>query len=116
MIKTDAVLGVVFALFAAVGFSVKAILIKLAYLDHVDPITLLALRMAFSLPFFVFAALWVNRGNHLPLKRQDWLAVLMLGLAGYYLSSFLDFLGLLYITAGLERLILFLYPTSVVSG
>lgn len=114
MIKSDAVLGVFFALFAAVGFSAKAILIKLAYLDHVDAITLLALRMAFSLPFFVFAAFWVNRGNHLPLKRQDWIAVLMLGLAGYYLSSFLDFLGLLYITAGLERLILFLYPTLTV--
>jgi drug/metabolite transporter (DMT)-like permease len=114
LIKSDAVLGVIFALFAAVGFSAKAILIKLAYLDHVDPITLLALRMAFSLPFFVFAAFWVNRENHLPLKRQDWIAVLMLGLAGYYLSSFLDFLGLLYITAGLERLILFLYPTMTV--
>lgn len=114
MIKTDAVLGVIFALIAAVGFSAKAILIKLAYLDHVDPITLLALRMTFSLPFFVFAAFWVNRGNHPPLKRQDWVAVLLLGLAGYYLSSFLDFLGLLYITAGLERLILFLYPTLTV--
>ena len=114
MIKSDAVLGVIFALFAAVGFSAKAILIKLAYLDHVDPITLLALRMAFSLPFFVFAAFWVNRGNHMSLERQDWIAVLLLGLAGYYLASFLDFLGLLYISAGLERLILFLYPTMTV--
>lgn len=114
MIKSDAVLGVIFALFAAVGFSAKAILIKLAYLEHVDPITLLALRMAFSLPFFVFAAFWVNRGNHMSLERQDWIAVLLLGLAGYYLASFLDFLGLLYISAGLERLILFLYPTMTV--
>ena len=96
------------------GFSAKAILIKLAYLEHVDPITLLALRMAFSLPFFVFAAFWVNRGNHMSLERQDWIAVLLLGLAGYYLASFLDFLGLLYISAGLERLILFLYPTMTV--
>lgn len=104
----------IFALFAAIGFSAKAILIKLAYLDHVDAITLLALRMAFAVPFFIVVAIWVNRRNAAPLKRQDWIAVITLGLLGYYLSSFLDFLGLLYITAGLERLILFLYPTMTV--
>jgi len=114
LIKTDAVLGVFFALFAAIGFSAKAILIKLAYLDHVDAITLLALRMAFSVPFFIIAAIWVNRRDAEPLNKKDWLVVLVLGLLGYYLSSFLDFLGLLYITAGLERLILFLYPTLTV--
>ena len=99
---------------AAVGFSAKAILIKLAYLDHVDAITLLALRMVFSVPFFVAVAIWVNRRQSVPLKRQDWIAVVALGLLGYYLSSFLDFLGLQYISAGLERLILFLYPTMTV--
>lgn len=103
-----------FALLAAIGFSAKAILIKLAYLDHVDAITLLALRMAFALPFFTGVAIWLNFRVHPPLKLQDWIAVLLLGLMGYYLSSFLDFLGLLYITAGLERLILFLYPTMTV--
>ena len=110
----DRLFGVIFALIAAIGFSAKAILIKLAYLDHVDAITLLALRMAFSVPFFVAVAIWVNRRNSEPLKRQDWLAVVALGLLGYYLSSFLDFLGLQYISAGLERLILFLYPTMTV--
>lgn len=110
----DTFFGVIFALIAAVGFSAKAILIKLAYLDHVDAITLLALRMVFSVPFFVAVAIWVNRRNSTPLKRQDWFAVLGLGLIGYYLSSFLDFLGLQYISAGLERLILFLYPTMTV--
>jgi len=110
----DALFGVIFALFAAVGFSAKAILIKLAYLDHVDAITLLALRMVFSVPFFVAAAIWASRRHAEPLKRQDWIAVLVLGLLGYYLSSFLDFLGLQYISAGLERLILFLYPTMTV--
>lgn len=110
----DRLFGVIFALIAAVGFSAKAILIKLAYLDHVDAITLLALRMMFSVPFFVAVAIWVNRRNSEPLKRQDWLAVVALGLLGYYLSSFLDFLGLQYISAGLERLILFLYPTMTV--
>ena len=106
--------GVIFAVFAAVGFSAKAILIKLAYIEQVDAITLLALRMAFALPFFVVAAVWVNRKNSIPLSQKDWIAVVVLGLLGYYLSSLLDFLGLLYITAGLERLILFLYPTMTV--
>ena len=106
--------GVFFALFAAVGFSAKSIFIKLAYLDHVDAITLLALRMAFALPFFVIVAIWLQRRNAFSLTRQDWIAVLGLGLLGYYFSSFLDFLGLLYISAGLERLILFVYPTLTV--
>jgi drug/metabolite transporter (DMT)-like permease len=106
--------GVVFALFAAVGFSAKAILVKLAYLEHVDAITLLALRMVFSVPFFIGIALWAGMHHAVPLGKQDKLLVLALGLIGYYLSSFLDFLGLQYITAGLERLILFLYPTMTV--
>lgn len=110
----DTFLGVLFALLASVGFSVKSILIKLAYLDQVDAITLLALRMAFAVPFFVAVAIWLNGRDAVSLKRQDWYAVILLGLVGYYLSSFLDFLGLLYISAGLERLILFLYPTMTV--
>ena len=114
MINRDTFSGVIFALIAAVGFSAKAILVKLAYLYHVDAITLLALRMVFSVPFFVAVAIWVNRRHAVPLKQQDWLAVIALGLLGYYLSSFLDFLGLQYISAGLERLILFLYPTMTV--
>ena len=79
MINRDTVFGVIFALFAAVGFSAKAILIKLAYLDHVDAITLLALRMVFSVPFFVLVAIWINRRDHAPLERQDWGAVIVLG-------------------------------------
>jgi drug/metabolite transporter (DMT)-like permease len=114
LINQDALLGVFFALLAAVGFSAKAILVKLAYLDRVDAVTLLALRMAFSVPFFIGVALWARRQHADPLSRQDWMLVLILGLIGYYLSSFLDFLGLEYISAGLERLILFLYPTITV--
>lgn len=112
--KRDYYLGVAFALLAAVGFSGKAILIKLAYLDHVDAVTLLALRMAFSVPFFIGVAWWAGRRHAAPLGKHDRLLVLALGLVGYYLSSFLDFLGLQYISAGLERLILFLYPTMTV--
>ena len=110
----DVFLGVVFALLAAVGFSAKAILVKLAYLDHVDAVTLLALRMVFSVPFFICVALWARRHHSEPLNTHDRLLVLGLGLIGYYCSSFLDFLGLEYISAGLERLILFLYPTMTV--
>ena len=108
-------LGVTFAVLAALGFSVKAILVKLAYADAVDAVTLLALRMLFSVPFFLAIALWsgANQGTA-PLEKRDWLLVLALGLIGYYLSSLLDFLGLQFISAGLERLILFLYPTLVV--
>ena len=110
----DVFLGVVFALLAAVGFSAKAILVKLAYLDSVDAVTLLALRMVFSVPFFIGVAIWAKRHHAEPLNTHDRLLVLGLGLIGYYCSSFLDFLGLEYISAGLERLILFLYPTMTV--
>lgn len=107
--------GVIFALVAAIGFSAKAILVKLAYLDQVDAITLLALRMAFALPFFLVVAARENMSTHRqPLTGKDKLAIVGLGLIGYYLASYLDFLGLQYISAGLERLILFLYPTMVV--
>jgi len=107
--------GIVFALVAAIGFSAKAIMVKLAYLDKVDAITLLALRMAFALPFFLVVAAGANRNKHSqPLTARDKLAVIGLGFIGYYLASYLDFLGLQYISAGLERLILFLYPTMVV--
>ena len=110
----DAIVGVIFALLAAVGFSAKAILVKLAYLDSVDAMTLLALRMVFSVPFFVGVALWARQHHAVPLNTHDRLLVLGLGLIGYYCSSFLDFLGLEHISAGLERLILFLYPTMTV--
>lgn len=114
-IRRDAIIGVACALLAAVGFSAKAILVKLAYVESVDAVTLLALRMAFSVPVFLAVAVWSGMNRQAaPLEKRDWLAVLGLGLVGYYLSSFLDFLGLQFISAGLERLILFLYPTMVV--
>jgi drug/metabolite transporter (DMT)-like permease len=113
-INQDALVGVFFALLAAIGFSAKAILVKLAYLDRVDAVTLLALRMAFSVPFFIGVALWARRRHAEPLNGHDRFLVLVLGLVGYYLSSLLDFLGLQYLSAGLERLILFLYPTMTV--
>ncbi|MBI3478917.1 MAG: DMT family transporter [Nitrosomonadales bacterium] len=109
------IVGVTLALVAAIGFSAKAVMVKLAYVDAVDAITLLALRMAFSLPFFLIVAALENRNSrNEALTFKDKLAVVGLGLVGYYLASYLDFMGLQYISAGLERLILFLYPTMVV--
>ncbi len=100
---------------AAIGFSSKAILIKLAYADNaqLDAITLMTWRMMLSLPFFVAVALWDLKTNA-AMPARDWLALVVLGIMGYYLASLLDFIGLEYISAGLERLILFLYPTIVV--
>ena len=108
-------IGLIFAVLGAVGFSFKAILIKLAYPYGVDAVTLLALRMGLSLPFFL-ALGWADqrRRQPVPLAGRDWGLMLGLGFSGYYLASYLDFLGLQYISAALERLILFAYPTLVV--
>jgi drug/metabolite transporter (DMT)-like permease len=106
--------GAVLCAIAAVAFSGKAVIIKLAYRHGVDALTLLALRMLFSAPLFVALAWWSGRrGDAQPLSTADRRAIVVLGLVGYYLSSYFDFLGLLYITAALERLVLFLYPTFV---
>lgn len=102
--------GVALAVVAAFGFSFKAILVKLAYPYGVDAVTLLALRMVFALPVFLWVGFSASR-NAPALTRRDWLAVALLGVLGYYGASILDFLGLKYISAGLERLILFTYPT-----
>lgn len=106
--------GLLFAVLGAVGFSFKAILVKLAYRHGVDAETLLALRMALSLPFFIVLGMFAGRRSTRPMEGGDWLWMLGLGFFGYYLASYFDFLGLKYITAGLERLILFLYPTIVI--
>jgi drug/metabolite transporter (DMT)-like permease len=108
--------GSLFAVLGVLGFSFKAILIKLAYAWYpVDAVTLLALRMLYSVPFFVAMAWWASRApDTRPFTRGDWVSLAALGCIGYYLASLLDFMGLAYITASLERLILFLYPTVVV--
>jgi drug/metabolite transporter (DMT)-like permease len=105
-------IGLAIALLGAVLFSAKAIVAKLIYRYGVDAVTLIAFRMLFSLPVFAAIAFWTAHGAA-PLDRADRLRIVVLGLVGYYLSSFLDFLGLQYIGVGLERLILFLTPTFV---
>jgi drug/metabolite transporter (DMT)-like permease len=104
--------GLLLAGAGSIAFSGKAIIVKLAYRHGVDAVTLVMLRMLFALPFFVLMAWWAGRGKT-PLTRRDWLGVLGLGFCGYYLSSFLDFWGLEFISASLERLILYLNPTIV---
>ncbi|RKT51228.1 threonine/homoserine efflux transporter RhtA [Azonexus fungiphilus] len=105
--------GMLLALVAALGFSLKAIFIKLAYPYGVDAITLLTLRMLFALPAFLWVGL-ARRPGQAALDAGDWLRVGALGCLGYYGSSLLDFMGLQYISAGLERLILFTYPTLTI--
>jgi drug/metabolite transporter (DMT)-like permease len=109
--------GPLCAVAGVLGFSFKAILIKLAYAGSaVDAVTLLALRMLYSAPLFAAMAWWAARDRAAPsLERGDWMQLALLGFIGYYLASLLDFMGLEYITAGLERLVLFLYPTMVVA-
>jgi drug/metabolite transporter (DMT)-like permease len=97
-------------------FSTKAIIVKKAFADTgIDALTLLTIRMIFSLPFFLAAAFFViSKTGNVKLNGKQWAYVVILGLFGYYLSSYFDFAGLQYISAGLERLILFLYPTFVI--
>jgi drug/metabolite transporter (DMT)-like permease len=105
--------GFLISFTGAIVFSTKAILVKLAFRSTpADGLTLLMLRMLLSLPFYLLAAWWGSRRpGYRPMQRRQWMAVLGMGLLGYYLSSLFDFIGLQYISAGLERLILFLYPS-----
>lgn len=110
-------MGYVYAALGAALFSTKAIFIKLAYMDKADAGLMLALRMVTALPFFLAVAayvIWRDRkaGRPLPSARV-WLATLAIGFIGFYLSALLDFEGLIYITAQLERLVLFTYPVMI---
>jgi drug/metabolite transporter (DMT)-like permease len=113
---TIGVFGFLVAFTGAILFSTKAVIVKKAFADvHADALTLLALRMIFSLPFYLITAFIITSGkSNKRITAKEWLAIIMLGISGYYLSSLLDFIGLQYISAGLERLILFLYPSFVV--
>lgn len=107
--------GIIICVLGAVCFSTKAIVVKIAYREtNVDAITLLSLRMLFSLPFFVGSALLSSsRKGNVRFTASDWMGVAVVGCLGYYVSSLLDFIGLQYISAGIERLVLFIYPTLV---
>jgi len=108
--------GVLLALAGAITFSGKAIIVKLSYRYGVDAVTVIMVRMLWSLPMFMALAWWASRSTHAqenPLQGRDAPIIIALGVLGYYLASFLDFLGLQYISASLERLILYLNPTLV---
>ena len=106
--------GRFYAVLSAAGFSLKAIFVKLAYAaGPVDALTLLAMRMGLALPLFVWLLWWSRGTGQGALSLLDGGRVLLLGMLGYYLSSLFDFYGLELISAGLERLILFSYPTLV---
>jgi drug/metabolite transporter (DMT)-like permease len=104
--------GLLLAAAGSIAFSGKAIIVKLAYRHGVDAVTLVMYRMLFALPLFLLMAWWAGRGQP-RLRARDWLGIAGLGFSGYYMASFLDFWGLEYITASLERLILYLNPTLV---
>ncbi|MBO3673096.1 DMT family transporter [Acinetobacter soli] len=107
--------GSLCAIFAAFLFSIKAIFIKQAYAlsPLVDATTLMVLRMGSALPFFILIC-WLNRHHNQGIHIKDWLILVFAGLLGYYFASWLDFVGLMFISASLERIILFLYPTLTV--
>lgn len=109
--------GIVFAALGAAFFSTKAIFIKLAYQDQVDAALMLAYRMIFSLPVFAAIGWWAwvqrrERGEAPPTSHQMGRAAFV-GFLGYYVASQFDFAGLMFITAQLERLVLFTYPLFV---
>lgn len=112
--------GLLLALGGVVGFGFRPVFVKLCYaIEPVSPVTLLFLRMLMSLPFFAAVAWWLgyrdarSTEKRAPLTPKEWAAVAGLAFLGYYLASFLDFIGLQYVGAGVGRLILFMYPTMV---
>jgi len=105
--------GIAFAFIGILAFSFRPILIKLSYAAHpVSPVTMLFLRMVLSLPFFLVIGWWL-RNRQPRLTARDWAAIAGLGFLGYYAASFLDFVGLQWVGAGVGRLILYLFPTLV---
>lgn len=107
--------GALLTFLGSILYSSKAVIVKLAYQYDVDSISLLALRMSFAIPVFLFIGLLKLKRNpeSKEVLRQNWWQIILLGTCGYYLASLLDFVGLQYITASMERIVLFTYPTIV---
>ncbi|WP_035090758.1 DMT family transporter [Aquimarina macrocephali] len=106
--------GIALAIIGIVLFSAKAVLVKLVYKFEISSEHLLLFRMLFSLPIYIVLALYKKPVEKDKIRRIDYLWILFFGFVGYYLASYFDFLGLKYIKAGLERIILFIYPTLVI--
>ncbi|RKR12897.1 EamA domain-containing membrane protein RarD [Maribacter vaceletii] len=107
-------IGIIYAIFGILLFSAKAVLVKLAYKYNVDHLTLLLFRMVFAIPFYLVIAYKQKNVGFVKIKPKDYFWLFVFGFLGYYLASLFDFIGLQYIKAGLERIILFIYPTIVV--
>lgn len=106
--------GILIAVLGIVLFSSKAVMVKLAYQYNVSSLHLLLFRMLFSLPFYILILFLNKQKSTIKASKNDYLWILFFGFIGYYLASYFDFLGLQYIKAGLERIILFVYPTLVI--
>ena len=112
--KNYRAIGILFGVLGVVLFSTKAILVKLAYRYEIDTLELLLFRMLFSVPFYLIILGVIQKKKRIVPGKKDFLWILLFGFLGYYMASYFDFLGLNYIKAGLERIILFIYPTIVV--
>ena len=104
--------GILFAIIGVVLFSAKAVMVKMAYRYGIDHLTLLLFRMVFAFPFYVLIALLSKPLHPKEIRTKDYLWIVLFGFIGYYLASLFDFMGLQHIKAGLERIILFIYPTA----
>ena len=108
------IIGFLMLVVANMCFSTKAVIIKLMYIQHVNTFDVIALRMLLSSPVYIIVAIVLaQQKDNVPLTTKELLSIGGLGILSYYISSMLDFLGLQYISAGVERLILFTYPTLV---
>lgn len=115
--NTKYIIGAILTLFGAILFAGKAVIVKWLYINHpIDTVALLALRMLFSLPFYIGILIWEKSKTKVrhTLSGKEWAWMFAIGLLGYYLASYFDFWGLQYISASVERLVLFIYPTIVV--
>ena len=111
--KTPFYKGIILVFFGALCFSTKGIFAKLAFQYGVDGLQILTLRMLFALPFYIVILLLEFRKKPIEIAKKDWTDIITLGLIGYYLAALFDFLGLQYVSASLERNIIFTYPTFV---
>jgi len=111
--KQTFIYGILLGIIGVVLFSSKAVMVKLAYQYNIDALSMLLLRMLFAFPFYIAIAYFYRNEMKAPTQRRDYLWLILFGFVGYYLASYFDFVGLTYIKASLERVILFIYPTIV---
>jgi drug/metabolite transporter (DMT)-like permease len=111
--KQTFIYGVLLGIVGIVLFSSKAVMVKLAYKYNIDALSILLLRMLFAFPFYIAIAYFYRKEEKEVTPKKDYIWLMFFGFVGYYLASYFDFVGLIYIKASLERIILFIYPTIV---